>query len=450
MLSEFFRKILLNSHKIPHDKKFPYLTWFKEAEGKVIANKKDLSVTKIIKKLNKTILKNSNRRLASALFSSSYSSSVGTAASAITIAGGAVSPFLPGSAAIPALGNIIYGFLKKGGELNRDIEGRSYLLKYFENICALMIGDLQERIDKTQDVIVKGDLQKKLDEIAKTLWNFNKIHYKKQPFYYKWVSQSFRQGLSNLISGARLGVAIAGSVLTFIAPPIGLGLIGALIVSEAAGSYFYRKSHKMRAKSYEKNAQDLDECFAGIFDIYNKLGYENIADLEQLELINPIKSRENLNKLMQKIKPNEYQEFLSRSSHNNHGHHHHHHHHIEDRYFGGICSHHTNQGISEENINFRDLSNVNVTSENGELKLPFPTHTHLPFLNKKPFLQAANLVEGTLERSAKILTNKSKRKNRIIPEESEEVTEEPAKHCIPAKLAPIKQNHSHPQKIVTY
>ena len=59
------------------------------------------------------------------------------------------------------------------------------------------------------------------------------------------------------------------------------------------------------------------------------------------------------------------------------------------------------KGISEENINFRDLSNVNVTSENGELKLPFPTHTHLPFPQQKPFLQAANLVEGTLERSAK-------------------------------------------------
>jgi len=119
-----------------------------------------------------------------------------------------------------------------------------------------MIGDLYEKreilakqIEQEQDAGKKKPLEdqvQKLEETIKSsldeLWEFNKTHYKKEPFYYKWAAMSFK-GIGSLAGAARLGLSIAATATAFFSGVGAAVLAGSLLVSDLVFTGLYRKSH---------------------------------------------------------------------------------------------------------------------------------------------------------------------------------------------------------------
>lgn len=470
LVSQFLKSILENAAKIPHDPKFPYLTAFAEKMKAQYAENPNLTVSQVIEGLNKDIAQNSKKRLFSSWFATSSSASTGATSAALTIANvatSATSIALPAVAAIPTAVNLVYGAMNKGWQLNRDLEGRGYLLKYLENVMVLMIGDLHEkrealaeRIELEQDEVNKDllqtqmrDLENALESSANELWQFNETHYKKEPFYYKWAAMSFK-GVGSLTGAARLGISIAATTTAFYAPPVAIGLASGLVACDIVFTGLYRKSHRLRNEGAEKCAKNLDralEATIGYYQAHEKAA--SLEDLGNLTLASPTKARENLKDALKKSKPEEYAKFLYRNhpeelkdehlwhldqkqkdelekkrkhdekhKHHGHGHghghhdenheqethHKHHHHNILDRYFGDDCSHHLAETTSENEVHFQDLLEVNCEEEFGFEKskasiLPFPTHVHLPSLNIAPVNALMTFLERATGAVARIM-----------------------------------------------
>lgn len=330
LTSQFLKSVLQNSAKIPHDPKFPYLAAFAEKMKAQYAENPNLTLSQVIEGLNKDIKNNSRKRLFSGWFATSSSVSTGATGAALTIADAATraaSVALPVVAVVPAAVNLVYGAMNMGWQLNRDLEGRGYLLKYLENVTVLMIGDLYEKrkilaekIEQEQDAQRKKPLQEQLQDLEKTikssldeLWKFNETHYKKEPFYYKWAAMSFK-GIGSLTGAARLSLSIAATATAFFSGVGAAVLAGSLLVSDLVFTGLYRKSHRLRNEGAEKCATNLDTALEAAIGYYQE--HEKVAslkDLGKLNLASPIKARENLKAALMEFKLGEYAKFLYRN-----------------------------------------------------------------------------------------------------------------------------------------
>ena len=490
LFSQFFAKVLRNSEKIPHDKKFPYLSAFAEKVKAEYGDRSDLSISEVISNLNEDIKSNSKKRLFSGWFSTSSSVSTGVASATLSIldtASRAATVAIPIISTIPATINLVYGAMNKGWQLNRDLEGRGYLLKYLENTAILMIGDLYEKREILKERIKNiklgaqsletdenlENLEKSLKDLEDTikksldqLCNFNKTHYQKIPFYYKWAAMTFRS-IGSLSGIARFGLSVATAVTAFFSNVGALVLAGTLLASDLVFTALYRKSHQMRNESALSCAANLDQGLQEIFAHYEK--QEQITSLQALEsrmMISPKKAKKNLSKAMIDFKREDYVKFLYRNHkeqiggkdfeslpekekrlvekakahhakhhhkhqhehhheqqpehhheqhpehqhEHQHEHHHHHHHHIDDRYFGQNCSHHLDEKISEESFEFGKLCSVDVVADQNASILPNPTHVHLPFLNNGLVEKSMKAVEESGKIAATLMGGRSYKK----------------------------------------
>ncbi len=307
------KSILDNAAKIPHDTKFPYLDKF--------ANKtKDRdfkNISEIIKESNEEITKASNQNLIFSAGSTTIGATANLTNYGLVASGGVALPWLAGISILPAVVNFVHK-VKNGVDLNAYLEGRGYLLKYLENVAIMLICDVAKRIESLPDTseISKENAEDILKNVLQNLQEFNLAHYDPEPFYYKWSAQAFRQGLSNALSGARIGVGIASFAGSIIALPVGIALTGTLLSSEVIGGCLYKKSHNLRNEKATEAAQKLDLVFEDIFKIYRDyLQIKTTEQMQNLELkTSPDEGKEELRK---------FYEYLGPQSKKIHEHHHH-------------------------------------------------------------------------------------------------------------------------------
>ena len=451
------KSILDNAAKIPHDTKFPYLDKF--------ANKtKDRdfkNISEIIKESNEEITKASNQNLIFSAGSTTIGATANLTNYGLVASGGVALPWLAGISILPAVVNFVHK-VKNGVDLNAYLEGRGYLLKYLENVAIMLICDVAKRIESLPDTseISKENAEDILKNVLQNLQEFNLAHYDPEPFYYKWSAQAFRQGLSNALSGARIGVGIASFAGSIIALPVGIALTGTLLSSEVIGGCLYKKSHNLRNEKATEAAQKLDLVFEDIFKIYRDyLQIKTTEQMQNLELkTSPDEGKEELRKFYEylgpqskKIHEHHHHEKSGEhnSNHNEHEHPHHeksgehdsnhnkhehpnhknckdhkHSHNWQNRYFNKNCEHNLGEEISTDKVKFTNLASVNILKEDeltllppdpqtktAETKkilaLPLPTHVHCPELTKLKAVQKISNCYNYLAKNGAKLIEKS-------------------------------------------
>ncbi len=156
---QFIKLLCENSHNIPHDIKFPYIETFAKKLKQYLTYNPNANLPQIIALANNDLAKNSKKREKIAAYSTAISVIVGGLCYSLAAFGVPVSSFIPSIiSTISSSANIGYGGLNLGANLNRDIEGRGYLLKHLEDISLHLLGNL---------INEKNELEKKITQTEK-------------------------------------------------------------------------------------------------------------------------------------------------------------------------------------------------------------------------------------------------------------------------------------------
>ena len=145
LTKKFFDEVIANSKTIPHDPKFPFIPWYGEHLQKWRKDNSNATFEEWIAENNTRVQKNRKWKecfgITSAILGIGIGVGVVFGAPAWLAAFGAIAALVNGGISI-----------WKGAQLNRDIEGRGYLLKSMEDTMHHIIADLHTKIDAFQNV----------------------------------------------------------------------------------------------------------------------------------------------------------------------------------------------------------------------------------------------------------------------------------------------------------
>lgn len=400
LTKKFFDEVVNNAESIPHDPKFPFITWYAEHLKKWRECNPNATFEDWIIENNKQVQHNRKWKEGFGITSVILGIGVG-----IAVAFGAP-VWLAAFAAIAALINGVIS-IWKGAQLNRYIEGRSYLLKNMEDKMHHMIADLNKKIDILPDGDEKNTANEKHSIVIKKMKQFKKDHYKASVFFKKWGSMGLRQGVGYAISAARLILGLLVIVGVVASLPLGatLGLLAASLLCEVIGFALYRASHNERDRMMSNNGKQIHNTLTHCMDLQKQYGtvkkedgieqkgLKNIDDLNNLHLLNKDDAKKQLNKI----------DGLKHECKHNH-------HHKKK------CNHkHTHEHDCKANDAHTHQEENTIPLQNLLMNKSQLNHTHIHYPKGclgKPVTLYSNITQGVSKGISKCL---EKKQNKVAP-----------------------------------